>query len=134
MVGVSFAHWSGPTARGCDSAPTNGLKLLTKAGFTVAGTSSYGLAFLCRIGSPLFNSGTQYPTPAQDRCVSTPPSTAYWSYWLAAKGSNTWTFSASGASSHTATNGEVEAWAFGAGAKPPFTPNSIRSGLPVQSR
>ncbi|WP_375489337.1 prenyltransferase/squalene oxidase repeat-containing protein [uncultured Jatrophihabitans sp.] len=137
LVAVDFAHWSGPAVRGCDPAPTTGIKLLTTAGFTTAGDQHDGPQFICRIGHPLYNKGTQYPTPAQDPCVVTPPASAYWSFWLAPKGSNTWSYSQYGAYADKPTNGEVEAWTFGgtdiAGThgQPAFAPNDVRAGLPT---
>lgn len=137
LVAVDFKKWSGPIVRGCDTTPTTGIELLITAKFTTVGDKHDGPQFICRIGNSLFNSGTQYPTAAQDACVVTPPASAYWSYWLAPKGANTWTYSQFGAYSQKASTGEVEAWTFGgtdvAGAtgKPSFTPNQARAGLPT---
>src|SRR5438094_301715 len=75
VVAVDFAHWSAPIARGCDAAltkTTTGLNLLHAAEFTTTGVAWFP-AFVCRIGSPLVNSGTQYPTTAQDPCGNVPP-------------------------------------------------------------
>jgi hypothetical protein len=133
IVAVDFAAWSGPLLRGCDASPTTGMNLLHNGGFTTAGTVHDGPGFICRIGNPAFASGTQYPTPAQDACVLTPPATAYWSYWLAKPGQNTWTYSPLGALSDHPVNGEVEAWTFGATdiggttGLPTFTPASVRA-------
>ncbi|WP_375487053.1 prenyltransferase/squalene oxidase repeat-containing protein [uncultured Jatrophihabitans sp.] len=139
LVAVDYKTWSGPIVRGCDPAPTTGIKLLTTAKFTTTGTQHDGPQFICRIGNPLFASGTQYPTSATEKCVSTPPATAYWSFWLAKKGSNTWTYSTLGAYSDKPVAGEVEAWTYGgtdiAGTtgQPSFTPNQVRAGLPTPS-
>ena len=127
-VAVDFGTWSGPVALGCDtSQPANGLQLLSDTGFTTVGTKHDGPAFVCRIGSPLVNGGTQYPTPADQACVNTPPPSAYWSYWVAPTGQGTWTSTAVGASSHQPSTGEVEAWAFGSGTQPTFTPDQVRA-------
>ncbi len=137
LVAVDYRTWTGPIVRGCDPAPTTGIALLTTAGFTTAGTQHDGPQFVCRIGNPLFAGGTQYPTPATEKCVSTPSSTAYWSFWLAKKGANTWTYSTLGAYSDKPVAGEVEAWVHGgtdvAGStgRPAFTPNQVRAGLPA---
>jgi hypothetical protein len=125
--------WGGPVALGCDTSnPAHGINLLTDTGFTTAGDKHDGPAFICRIGSPLFNGGTPYPTPAQDPCIVTPPATAYWSYWLAGAGANDWTYSSLGAYSDVPKPGEIEAWTFGgtniAGTtgQPSFTPQQVR--------
>jgi hypothetical protein len=135
VIAVDFAHWGGPVVRGCDTSnPRNGAYLLTDEGFTLAGDQHDGPAFICRIGNHAFNNGTQYPTPAQDPCILTPPASAYWSYWLAPAGQNTWTYSQLGAYSEVPKPGEVELWIFGgtniAGTegKPTCTPNSLRAG------
>ncbi len=138
LVAVDFAHWGGPVVRGCgDPLPATGLSLLTKAGFTTAGTQHDGPAFVCRIGSPSFAGGTQYPTPAQDACVVTPPASAYWSFWVAKKGATTWSYGTLGAASYKPTDGEVEAWTYGATdvggttGQPAVTPAAVRAGLPA---
>ncbi|MDT4996899.1 MAG: hypothetical protein QOD45_967 [Pseudonocardiales bacterium] len=137
LVAVDFGPWRGPIARGCGLHPASGLALLTGAGFTTAGDQRDGPSFVCRIGHPAVDNGRQYPTPAQDPCVVTPPSAAYWTYWLAAAGSNSWRFSTLGASSYRPKQGEVDAWVYGgtpvgsSGQRPTFTPNPARTGLPV---
>jgi hypothetical protein len=143
-VAVDYGHFSGPVVVGCDAtltASTRGIDLLTAGGFTTRGTQHDGPRFVCRIATALFPSpdhtvanpaGTGYPTPAQDACVVTPPVTAYWSYWLAPAGQNTWTYGTMGAFADHPANGEVEAWVYGATnvggttGQPTFTPNQIR--------
>lgn len=133
VVAVDFGHWGGPVVRGCDAAPTTGYNLLHNGGFTTTGTQHDGPGFICRIGNAAFSSGTQYPTPATDACVVTPPATAYWSYWIAPKGQTTWSYSPSGAMSDVPKAGEVEAWTFGSTdingttGLPTFTPASVRA-------
>jgi hypothetical protein len=130
VVAVDFGTWSGPVALGCDtSMPANGLALLSDTGFTTVGTKHDGPGFVCRIGSPLFSSGIQYPTPADQACVNTPPASAYWSFWFAPSGQSSWISSSQGAISHKPSTGEVEAWAFGAGAEPSFAPDLIRPAV-----
>jgi LPXTG-motif cell wall-anchored protein len=135
IIAVDFAHWGGPVVRGCDTGnPKNGAYLLTDEGFTLAGDKHDGPAFICRIGNQAFNNGTQYPTPSEDPCIVTPPASAYWSYWLAPAGQNTWTYSPLGAYSDLPKPGEIELWIFGgtniAGTegRPTCTPNSLRAG------
>jgi hypothetical protein len=134
IVAVDFAHWGGPIVRGCGIDQKSGYDLLHVAGFTTAGDDHDGPAFICRLGDSAFHHGTQYPTPKQDNCILTPPASAYWSYWLAAKGQNHWSYSQLGAMSEVPKPGEVELWIFGgtniAGTKgsgvPNFSPASLR--------
>lgn len=133
IVAVDFAPWGGSVVRGCDANPTTGYNLLHNGGFTTTGTQHDGPAFICRIGNPAFNTGTQYPTPAQDACVRTPPASAYWSYWIAPAGQTTWTYSPLGAMGDKPKAGEVEAWVYGSTSidgttgQPKFTPASVRA-------
>lgn len=133
VVAVDFGDWGGDVVRGCDPDPTTGYDLLRTAGFTLEGTAKDGPAFICRIGHPDFASGTQYPTSEQDRCLQTPPGTAYWSYWIAPLGQDHWSYSQYGAMSRVSKAGDVEAWVFGATdpdggpmGQPSFTPDDIR--------
>jgi prenyltransferase beta subunit len=136
LVAVDFGPWRGPIVRGCGLHPASGLALLTGSGFTTTGDQRDGPTFVCRIGHPAVDNGRQYPTPAQDPCVVTPPAAAYWAYWIAAAGSNTWQFSTLGAASYRPKQGEVDAWVYGgtpigaSGQRPTFSPNQARAGLP----
>lgn len=113
-VVVDFTKLGGGVVVACDPVdPATGIAALQGAGFTVTGTQRFGLAFVCRINGK--------PTPTQDACVVTPPSTAYWSYWHAAR-HGTWTFSTSGATSYNPAPNTVEGWAFGAGTAPGISP------------
>ena len=56
----------------------------------------------------------------------TPPTTAYWGYWYAKNGGG-WTYSNTGAASHTVIKGGFEGWAFslnraGNPPRPAYTP------------
>jgi hypothetical protein len=136
IVAVDFAHWAGPIVRGCDTAnPNTGMVLLHDAGFTTTGTQHDGPGFICRLGNSAFSGGTQYPTPAHEACVLTPPASAYWSYWLAPAGQDTsWTYSPLGVMSDHPKPGEIELWIFGATntsgtqGQPSCTPASLRPG------
>ncbi len=135
IVAVDFSHWGGPTVRGCGVSPRSGYSLLHDAGFSTAGDSHDGPGFICRIGNRAFAGGIEYPTPAQDACIVTPPANAYWSYWSATAGRNTWSYSPSGGLSHVPTAGEVDLWIFGAtdlggtsgSGVPSFSPDSVRA-------
>ncbi|WP_380282297.1 prenyltransferase/squalene oxidase repeat-containing protein [Kitasatospora purpeofusca] len=139
IVAVDFGHWGGGVVRGCDADPSTGMNLLHKAGFTTTGTEHDGPAFICRLGAGGFNGGTQYPTPAEEPCVNTPQATAYWSYWIAGPGQQTWSYSQFGAATQKPKPGEVEAWVYGGtdiggtSGAPSFTPDSVRAKNPGPS-
>ncbi len=134
VVAVDFSHFGGTVERGCDAHPSTGYALLHHAGFATTGTQHDGPAFICRIGNPDFQTGTQYPVATDQPCTATPQATAYWSYWIAPTGQHTWTYSTLGAQSDVPAAGEVEAWVYGgtdlAGTTggPSFTPDSVRAG------
>ncbi|MGI5447632.1 prenyltransferase/squalene oxidase repeat-containing protein [Streptomyces sp. CA-243310] len=134
IVAVDFGPFGGKVERGCDTTLTTGYELLRDAGFTTEGTGHDGPAFICRIGTGSFNSGTQYPTPDKEDCVLTPQATAYWSYWVASPGQKNWTYSSLGAMARKPKPGDVDAWVFGgtdiggSSGKPTFTPDDVRAG------
>jgi hypothetical protein len=118
-VTVDFTAFGGREQTRCAlGAQSSGIAALENAGFTPAGTTRYGLAFVCRINN--------LPTPAQQACVTTPPATAYWAYYHASAGAKTWTFSTVGASSYVPPLGSIDAWAFGDSALPSKTPAQVR--------
>lgn len=135
IVAVDFSHWGGPVARGCGVGQPNGYALLHAAGFSTTGDNHDGPAFICRLGNRAFAGGIQYPTPAQDPCVLTPPTTAYWSYWTAAPGQSSWSYSTSGAIGNSPSAGGAELWTFGGtdtggatgSGRPTFGPDSVRA-------
>ncbi|MFB6714448.1 MULTISPECIES: prenyltransferase/squalene oxidase repeat-containing protein [unclassified Streptomyces] len=139
VVAVDFGPFGGPVVRGCDTTPTTGYELLHEGGFSTTGTVHDGDGFICRMGNGSFNSGTQYPTPAEEDCVLTPQATAYWSYWIASPGQKNWTYSPLGAMSRTPKDGDVDAWVFGGTdvggttGKPTFSPDDVRAkgGVPT---
>jgi hypothetical protein len=119
-VAVDFTAFPGGKVqvRCAPGKPATGVAALQQAGFTPAGTAVYGLAFICRINS--------LPSTAQQACVTTPPTNAYWAYYHANKGATTWTFSTQGASTYKPAQGSIDAWAFGNTAKPSKTPAQVR--------
>ncbi|MGW4652195.1 hypothetical protein [Kitasatospora sp. NPDC004289] len=133
VLAVDFGPWGGPLLRSCGTTPTTGYTLLNQGGWKSTGTSHDGPAFICRIGYSGHDGGRGYPTPEQDRCVQTSPTTAYWSYWYADPGENTWTYSQLGAVSHRPLPGSVELWVHGktdlAGTqgRPAISPDSVRA-------
>jgi len=133
ILAVDFSHWGGPLLRSCGTTPTTGYQLLNQGGWATTGTHHDGPAFICRIGYSGYQGGTQYPTPAQDSCVLTPPATAYWSYWHANPGDTTWSYSQLGAMSYKPLPGSVDLWIFGGTniegteGRPTFSPDSVRA-------
>lgn len=96
-------------------AQADGVQALEHAGFELEGTANYGLAFICRIDGE--------PTPAEENCKTTPPATAYWSYWRS-NPAGRWSYSHFGAASPEsgAPVNSVEGWSFGSGAAPRIQP------------
>lgn len=133
ILAVDFSHWGGPLLRSCGTTPTSGYTLLNQGGWATTGTGHDGPAFICRIGYSGYQGGTQYPTPKQDSCVLTPPASAYWSYWHADPGQNSWSYSQLGAMSYHPKPGSVDLWIFGgtniAGTegRPTITPDAVRA-------
>ncbi len=135
ILAVDFGHWGGPVLRACGTTPTTGFTLLNEGGWHTTGTGHDGPAFICRIGYDGYHGGTQYPTSKDESCVLTPPASAYWSYWHADPGQNTWSYSQLGAMSYRPKPGSVDLWNFGgtniAGTTgsgiPTISPNSLRA-------
>jgi hypothetical protein len=120
-VSVDFKAFGGTQQTRCaPGKQASGVAALQNAGFTPAGTTRYGLAFVCRINN--------LPAPAQQPCVNTPPGNAYWAYYHALAGATTWTYSSLGAASYVPPLGSIDAWAFGSSAKPTKTPAQVRAG------
>ncbi|MGE7385203.1 hypothetical protein ACQKM2_06885 [Streptomyces sp. NPDC004126] len=133
VLAVDFSHWGGPVYRSCGTTPTTGYELLNQGGWATTGTGHDGPAFICRIGYSGHQGGRQYPTPQQDDCVLTPPASAYWSYWHANPGQNTWEYSQLGAMLYKPKPGSVDLWIFGGTniegteGKPTVTPDQLRA-------
>src|SRR5262249_14126385 len=114
-VVVDFTHWNSDVQRACaPGTPSNALVALHDAGFTTAGTAQFGAAFACRTDA--------LPSFAEQTCAATPPGNAFWALYFAQSTDADWTLSALGATSSHPQPGAIEAWAFGAGAKPSVTP------------
>jgi hypothetical protein len=128
IVVVDFSHWGGDVERGCDATVATGYDALHAAGFTTAGDEADGPAFICRIDNE--------PSPAEDPCEVTPPATAYWSYWHADAGQDTWSLSELGAMSYHPLPGSVDAWTFGGTyvggtqGQPSVPPSAVRATNP----
>jgi hypothetical protein len=125
IVAVDFRHFGGAIDRGCGATPTTGYDALHHAGFTTAADDEDGPAFVCRIDD--------LPSPAQQSCARTPPTSASWSYWHADPGQNSWSFSELGAMSTHPQPGSADAWVYGSTVgggqhgQPSFSPASVRA-------
>jgi hypothetical protein len=134
ILAVDFSAWGGPILRACGSTPTTGLGLINQGGWHSAGTTHDGSGFVCRISYVGFRSGAQYPTAAQQACISTPLPSASWTYWHADPGQNTWSYSQQGAAASNPQPGSIDLWIFGkrnistSTGTPTFSPNSVRAG------
>jgi hypothetical protein len=135
ILAVDFGHWGGPVLRSCGSTPTTGYALLNEGGWRTAGTVHDGPGFICRIGYSGYRHDVQYPTAAQQACVQTPPANAYWAFWQAGPGQQTWTYSQYGAMDYRPEPGSVNLWVFGGtnlggtagSAVPTVSPQSVRT-------
>lgn len=133
-VVVDFSPWGGPLLRACGSTPTTSYLLLNQGGWHTSGTQHDGPGFVCRIGYAGFRHGTSFPTAAQQACINTPPASAYWTYWVAGPGQDTWHYSQVGAMSYRPEPGSVDLWVFGGtnlsgtsgSAVPVISPDSVR--------
>ena len=143
VVAVDFGPWGGPLLRSCGSTPATGYALLNQGGWQTRGTEHDGPAFICRISYAGYRHGIEYPTPGQQACVVTPPTNAYWAFWQAGPGQDTWNYSPAGAMSIHPAPGSVELWSFGStnlagtsgSAVPVISPRRLRSlGAAVGAR
>lgn len=99
---------AGTQVRCVPAVPSTGLAVLVEAGFAVTPVTTLP-AFVCRIDG--------LPDASAESCATTPPATAYWSYWIAPRGGS-WTYEPVGASGSTPTAGTVEGWRFVTGNTP----------------
>ncbi|WP_428962935.1 hypothetical protein [Micromonospora fluostatini] len=103
-VVVDFKELGGGTVVRCAPGDqATGLAALKNAGFQIAGTLRWGEGFICRIEGK--------PSTSTEKCVDTPPASAYWSYWHAPHGGS-WTYSDKGVLNRTPPTGSFEGWAF----------------------
>ncbi|MFI7211361.1 hypothetical protein ACIBP4_10990 [Micromonospora maritima] len=106
-VVVDFQELGGGTVVRCARGDqATGLAALKNAGFSVTGTLRWGEGFVCRLDGR--------PSAASEKCVDTPPASAYWSYWHASNGGG-WTYSDKGVLNRRPPAGSFEGWAFSTG-------------------
>jgi hypothetical protein len=102
-VVIDFQELGGGVNVRCAPGPvTSGLDALDKAGIAWEGTQRFP-GFVCRIAG--------LPGPDREACGSTPPASAYWSYWLAPRGGE-WCYTSAGPGSRTPPPGTIEGWSF----------------------
>ncbi|MFI7025481.1 hypothetical protein ACIBMZ_22480 [Micromonospora sp. NPDC049900] len=103
-VVVDFKELGGGVVVRCAPGDqATGLSALKNAGFQIAGTLRWGEGFICRIEGK--------PAAATEKCVDTPPASAYWSYWHAPDGGS-WTYSDRGVLNRKPPAGSFEGWSF----------------------
>ncbi|MGC4763162.1 hypothetical protein ACLQ20_09945 [Micromonospora sp. DT46] len=103
-VVVDFNELGGGTVVRCARGEqSTGLAALKNAGFQMTGTLRWGEGFVCRIEGK--------PSTASEKCVDTPPASAYWSYWHATSGGS-WTYSDKGVLNRKPPAGSFEGWSF----------------------
>ncbi|NLU79260.1 hypothetical protein HCA58_12900 [Micromonospora sp. HNM0581] len=103
-VVVDFKELGGGTVVRCAPGDqATGLAALKNAGFQIAGTLRWGEGFICRIEGK--------PSASAERCIDTPPASAYWSYWHAPNGGS-WTYSDKGVLNRRPPPGSFEGWSF----------------------
>jgi hypothetical protein len=135
ILAVDFGPWGGPLLRSCGSTPTTGYALLNQGGWHTVGTEHDGPGFICRISYSGYRHDVQYPTPAQQACVQTPPANAYWAFWHAGPGQTSWTYSENGAVGYDPAPGSSSLWVFGGtnlggtagSAVPKLSPQQLRA-------
>jgi hypothetical protein len=132
IVVVDFSHWGGNADRVCFAAlttTTTAYDALIAEGFSTIGDAHDGSAFVCRITEP--GSGVAEPSVSEDPCTTTPPATAYWSFWIANAGQGAWSVSPLGVMSLVPQPGSVEYWNFGSDVgeadRPPLAPSAVRA-------
>ncbi len=102
----------GVVVRCAPGAPKTGLAALAAAVFDVEQVRNVP-GFVCRINGR--------PGADRERCVNTPPASAYWSYWHARRGGS-WVVSQTGPANRTPPVGSVEGWSFAEGSGPNDAP------------
>ena len=130
IIVVDFSHWGGNADRVCFAAlttATTASDALIAEGLTTIGDAHDGSAFVCRITEP--GTGVAEPSEAEDPCTTTPPATAYWSFWIANAGQSGWSVSPLGVMSLVPQPGSVEYWNFGSDVgesdRPPLPPSDV---------
>jgi hypothetical protein len=106
-VVIDFQQLGGGAIMRCamGDQPT-GHAAIKNAGFQITGVQRWGEAFVCRIEGK--------PGPDTERCINTPPVSAFWSYWYASNGGS-WTFSQQSLMSRKPPLGSFEGWSFSQG-------------------
>lgn len=131
-VVIDYQSLGAGVAKYCVTGLAKGATGLTalRSVASVQGTTSSGLAVVCRINSrPGASQSLKLPNGKTytETCVNTPPAAAYWSYWHASQGGS-WQYSSQGAATSQVSFGGYEGWSFALGAgfgqapKPRVTP------------
>jgi hypothetical protein len=125
-VVVDLTALDGPVVVRCVEGPLpasySGWDALEDAGFNPQ-MPSRTPGFICRLaGEPTASRSLAIAEndDYHERCVNTPPTSAYWGYWYAKNGGG-WSYSTSSAAGHRVVKGGFEGWAFSlnSGDRPP---------------
>ena len=137
-VVIDFGDLGGGThvfcATGLKSGAT-GMDALRAAGISVTGTQQNGSGIVCRLqGKPTASQTIGLPGDPgyQEKCVDTPPSGAYWSYWSASAGGS-WSYNSRGLLANRVKLGGYEGWSFSHGSRraPGVTPSVHNAPKPT---
>ena len=92
-----------------------GIKALRHAGVKVKGTRMSGKGFVCRLDgrpAPREKLRIKGDRNYREKCIRTPPTSAYWAYWHSGPKRGPWRFSKSGPSGRYVKPGGFEGWSF----------------------
>lgn len=115
-VVIDFQALGGTVIVRCNPTSTagTGLDALKGAGIQIAGVQRWGESFICRIENRPSASEVIPITGRsgyREKCIDTPPATAYWSYWHS--GNNcSWQYSQWGVKNRNFVKGGFEGWSF----------------------
>ncbi|RMB58333.1 immunoglobulin domain-containing protein [Tessaracoccus antarcticus] len=115
-VVLDYQALGGGTDIRCSTeTPETGVDAVRAAGFSYDGVTRWGDGFACRLnGRPAVDEVvplTGNPTYIE-KCVNTPPSNGYWSYWHSTDQGQEWEYSNMGALGYEPSAGEWEGWSF----------------------
>lgn len=119
-----------PTIVRCSPNPNpgtsrTGMQALADAGIDVTEVAQSGAGFVCRLKE---RPAADEPLPIDgqpgytESCATTPPASAYWSYWYASGTGHSWTYSTRGALNRNVVPGGFEGWSFSLNAGPTTNP------------
>jgi hypothetical protein len=137
QVGLVLVHGDGDVVTRCiefDEDELSGYDILDRSGLDLNIEPSGGMGVtVCRID----DEGCSFPQePCFCQCLGGGTDCIYWSYWQLR--GDSWQYSGTGASSHSAGHGDIEGWVWGLGtaseaAPPPVIPFDEICALPTST-